>query len=221
MIRVMPHIASIESSKRDPNRLTVKVDGRSVAALSQRSVTALGLEVGQAWDEATAAAVLNASRIDTAVAEGLRRLSRRPMSRRKLLTKLIESGHDELSCKAAIDRLIELDTVNDERLGRQLIQEILGRGAAGPSLLRDKLRRALLEEELVESLITESVNDQVSEIDSAMRLAKERLKGWSSQSLATKRRRLASLLNRRGFDSDTVEEVLTSLTPEPDLDDLA
>lgn len=206
----MRRITAITPTKRNPQRATVRVGAKVVATLSIKLIAELGLKVDQAWDEALGAQVAEAVVYDKAMREAIRRLNRRAMSRQQLDHKLRDLGHDQRVRVRVLDRLTDLNVLNDEAFGRALIRDTQLRKAAGPKLLRAKLTQCGLERMLVDRLVEQATggHDLVSE---AAALARRRMRSMRRLDSVGRKRRLWGLLARRGFDPDTIEQALQQL----------
>lgn len=204
-------VTAIRPTARDPGRASVRVGGKVVATLSMRRIEDLGLHVGQPWDTALAARVAAAVEQDKAMRQALNRLARRAMSRRELDRKLRERGFDEPVREHVLDRLTELGHIDDEQFGRALIEDVRRSRAAGPRLLEQKLFQKGLDRTLIAQLIAETRND-ANESDQAMQLAHQKLRQMQRLDANTRRRRLYGLLARRGFDAETIDHVMQSVS---------
>jgi len=209
-----PVISAIEPTKRDARRWMVRV-GRTVkATLQEKRVRELGLEVGQPWSEALAAKVAEAARYDTAMRQAMDRLSRRAMSRSRLLSKLQEKGHDAAVLERVASRLQALGLLDDEAFARSFVRQQLGRQPAGPALLRAKLRRQGVDDSVAERVVQQATQDPDSQRQAALSLARKRYASLRRFDSATRRRRLFGQLARRGFDSDLIREIMETLDHE-------
>lgn len=202
-------ITALSPTKRDPSRQTIKVAGKAVATMNTRRITDLGLEIGMPWTPALAAAVEQAAAFDKVMRAAMNRLSRRAMSRFQLRRKLTDRKleFDPAVVDAVLDRLEELDLIDDEAFGRALVAEILRGKPAGPRLLRAKLMQRGLDRNLIDQLISE----QTPDADGALDLAQKKLRSLMRYDPPTRKRRLWSMLARRGFDGDTIESALSRL----------
>jgi regulatory protein len=203
-------ITAIVPTKRDAQRAMVKVDGEVFATLSQKRIALLGLEVNQPWDEALAQRVEAAAAFDKAMMHAMNAVSRRAMSRFELERKLQQKGHDEAVRQQVLERLAELSLLDDEAFGRALIRETQRSKPAGPRLLRQKLMQKGLDRALIDQLVTEAT-DAADPLDGAMTFAQKRLTRLQGLPPATQKRRLFGQLARRGFEVETINEVMDRL----------
>lgn len=210
-----PRISALQPTKRDPDRLTIKVGGKAVATMNRRHVEDLGLTVGQAWSEELADAVAEMAIYDKAMRDAMRRLARRAMSRGQVRDKLRTLGHDAAVIDRVLARLDELELIDDAAFGRMLIDETRRARPAGPRLLRQKLRQKGLDPELIDRLLAEAEGDVDADAD-ARRLIEKTLPRLRSCDAATRRRRLYGVLARRGFDSDVIQRAMEDAESEID-----
>lgn len=206
-------ITALSPTKRDPGRLTIKVAGRAVATMQAKRIAELGLEIGMPWTDALAEQVAHAAAFDKAMRAAMNRLNRRAMSRSQLRRKLTDRKLelDVAAVDAALDRLEELDLIDDEAFGRALIAEILRGRPAGPMLLRQKLMQRGLERNLIDRLIAENEPSEEAAIEGAVKLATTKLRSLQRYDAATRKRRLWGMLQRRGFSSDIITSTLSQL----------
>lgn len=208
----MPQITAINPTKRKADRFAVRVDGRTVATLSGRSVAALRLAVDQNWDPDLAEQVDRAQAFDKAYDAALSRLNRRAMSRRQLHDKLRQLDHSQSVVDQVLDRLEELRLLDDEELGRELIRQTIASRPAGPRLLRSKLQQRGFPAALIDRLLETELPSTADSVRGAAALAQQKLRTMSRLDPLARKRRLWGMLARRGFDADTIEAALRDLT---------
>lgn len=216
-------ILAIKPTQRDANRATVRVGstqrkadgsrrkGRVVATLTSRAIADLGLQVGQAWDDRLAERVEAAAGIDKAMRAAMNRLSRRAMSGWMLRDKLKTLGHSALVIDAVLDRLADLDLLDDEQFGRALVREVMARKPAGPALLKQKLFQKGIRGALADRLVADATDDGDAQRESAISLARKRAASMANLDKQTRDRRLYGQLARRGFDPDTIRAAMEAV----------
>lgn len=205
----MAQLTSLVPSPRDATRIRIRVEGRTVATLNHKLVADLGLQVGQVWDDATAAAVRDAAAYDQALRDAMKRLNQRLWSTRRLARKLAELEHAPAMVQRVCDRLTELGVLDDAALGRSIIRAQLAQKPAGPALLRRKLMQRGLERQLIDQLLAElRAQPNHDPAAAALTLARKRWTTLSKLPAPVAKRRLWGLLARRGFDLDVVQQVM-------------
>ena len=209
----MPRITAIKPTQRDPSRYTIRLGRKVAATLPISKIESLGIAVGQEWTDTLAEKVAQAAVYDKALRQAMNRLNRRAMSRRDLGRKLKELGYDAAVRDEVLDRLTELNYLDDEAFGRTLIEITLRRKPAGPQLLRQKLYQKGLDASLIERLVSEATDAQ-DLAPGAVELARKKLNTMQRLDPETRRRRLYGLLARRGFNPDTISSVMAELEDE-------
>ena len=214
-------IVEIRPTQRDGNRATIRVGvvgakkkPRVVATLNSRSIADLGLRVGQAWTDALAQRVEHGVGFDKAMRAAMNRLSRRAMSGWMLKDKLRLLGHEPAVIDAVLDRLAQIELLDDERFGRALVRDVLARKCAGPALLKQKLYQKGIRGSLADRLIAEATSDDAVQRDGAIALARKRAASMSKLDKPTRDRRLYGQLARRGFSPDTIKAALRAVAED-------
>lgn len=220
-------IVAIKPTRRDANRATIRVGrggskagggssasgrpkARVVATLTSRGIAELGLRVGQVWTDELAERVRQATGLDKAMRAAMNRLSRRAMSRWMLAEKLRGLGHEPGVIDRVLERLVELELLDDEQFGRALVCEVMARKAAGPALLKQKLYQKGIRGSLADRLIAEATADDDAQRGAVTELARKRLATMRHLDAATRKRRLYGQLARRGFDPDMIRVAMAS-----------
>ncbi len=206
-------ITAIKPDARKKDLLAIKVSGRTVATLSPSQVVELGLKVDQTWNEQLSLRVQQADRYTNAMRAAMSRLNRKAFSTYQLDRKLAELGHDQAARTQVLDRLTEIGLLNDESVGRAIIHNTARGRGTGPKLLKQKLYRKGLHAQLIDRLVSEYTSDY-DQTAQAVALAKQKLAKSDKTDNLTVKRRLYSLLLRRGFDSDTINAAMQELDPE-------
>ena len=211
-------IVAIRPTQRDANRATVRVgikDSRKkprvVATLTTRIIADMGLHVGQAWTDELARRVEGGVGLDKAMRAAMARLSRRAMSGWMLRDKLRQLGHSSPVIEQVLERLAELDLLDDEQFGRALVRDTMARKPAGPALLKQKLFQKGIRGALADKLIAEATADSDQQRDAAIAFAQKRAVSMASLDAPTRERRLYGQLSRRGFTPDTIRAAMEAV----------
>lgn len=149
---------------------------------------------------------------DKAYRTALSRLNRAAMSRARLDAKLASAGFAQDVRAAALDRLEAAGLLSDEAYARALVDEFLAAGA-GPALVRQKLSQRGVSDVLADLLLDERASP-ADALEQARTFARKKLRTMTRLDPLTARRRLSAALARRGYDTDTVEQVVTQLVAD-------
>jgi len=216
-------IVAIRPTQRDANRATIRVGRRGdsatpgrkkprvVATLTSRLIADLGLHVGQVWTDELAKRVEEGTGFDKAMRSAMNRLSRRAMSGWMLRDKLKLAGHASAVIDAVLERLAELDLLDDEKFGRSLLREVMSRKPAGGALLKQKLFQKGIRGELADRLVREATADTDAQNESAIAFARKKAASMARLDKQTRDRRLYGQLARRGFSPDTIRAAMDAI----------
>ncbi len=132
----------------------------------------------------------------------LNALSRSPRTRRQLEDACRRRGVVEEVSRAVLDRMAELDLVDDEAFATAWVQS----RQAGRSLGSRRLRSELVTRGIAPELAAQALADVLPEEEMERAQALVSRRGQSLRALPedVRRRRLAGYLQRRGFDADVV-----------------
>ena len=214
-------ILELRPTQRDANRATVRVGikdskkkPRVVATLTTRLIADLDLHIGQIWTDELAQQVEGGVGFDKAMRAAMNRLSRRAMSGWMLRDKLKGLGHEHVVIDAVLERLAELDLLDDEKFGRALVREVLAKKPAGPALLKQKLFQKGIRGALADRLVSEATADDDAQQASAIELARKRSATMAGLDKTTRNRRLYGQLARRGFSPDIIRAAMEAVASE-------
>jgi len=193
-----PRITAIEPQKKDPQRVSIFVDGEFSAGLSCE--LAAGLRVDQQIDPEELQALA-----DRDIYLGSRARSRAEVARR-----LAQAGYSAEATEAALQRLEEQDLVDDARLAREWVEYRLREKQIGVDRLRMELGRKGIGRERVAAALEGREEEQESALKE---FARRRLERMKTEPRADVRRRLSQLLRQRGFDWDSIRAAVDELLP--------
>ncbi len=221
MVRIefMGEITAIRSSRRSDGGYVISVDGKVAFTLSNIMFDKLSLSVGQTIDDILESRIEQAKQFDAARRTALQRLNRRALSRRELEQKLRQKSYETEVIHMVLDDLAEKQLLDDRQYAQMFVDSQLRQKPAGKRLLLAKLRAKGVEAGIADAAADEALQE-VDQVEAATELARKKLSTLSRYDLATKQRRLWSMLARRGFDGDVIKQVMAGLdlTSETDSD---
>ena len=197
--------------QRDPNRLSIYLDGQFTLGLNAGIVEELGLQVGLALSAAEVVAIREREELNKAVDKALAFLTSRPRSIREVRDRLKEKEIPPDTIDAVVARLEGWGYVGDEGFARYWVENRGANQPRGKRLLRQELWRKGVERETVDRVLDEL---EVDEAGGALALARKRFNQLRNYDEQTQRRRLAAFLQRRGYDWPTVKGALDALFAE-------
>jgi regulatory protein len=203
----MPHITQITEQKRRPNRRNVHLDGAFAFGCNLNVIAKFRLRVGMQLTAEEVAQIQLGEVKQECFDAAIRFLESRLHSRAELRRKLGRREYGDAVLDATLDDLSRLGYVNDARFAqtkalsaaqhkqhgrRRAMVELLKAGVAG-----ETARRAV-----------EEVYEVTDSSGIARALAMKQAPRLRKLDPAVARRRLVGMLQRRGFDYDSIRPVV-------------
>jgi regulatory protein len=139
-------------------------------------------------------------------------LSYRPRSVSEVRRHLAQDGEDDATVEVVLGRLAEQGYLNDAEFARYWVDNRAQFRPKGPRALRQELRQRGLESAEIDTALT-GVNTADGAY-AAARARATRIAGLATSNPAVFRRKLSDFLARRGFDYETIREVVARLAGE-------
>ena len=147
----------------------------------------------------------------------LRRLTAAPRTREELRTDLLKRGIPEQTADRVLDRFAEVGLIDDAAYARMWVESRQrSRGTAGSVLRRELRAKGIDDADAQEAL---AAIDPAAERERAVRLVEAKLASTARLEPAVRQRRLASMLQRRGYSSGMAYSVVRQVLGELPDDD--
>lgn len=211
----MGTVTSLEIQKRDPNRVSVFLDGEF--ALGVPKIVAARLRVGQSLSAESLAALEAEATLEEARDKALNYLEYRPRSSAEIRRYLQGKGYPADIIENIVARLETGGLLDDLAFARYWIEQRAAFKPRSQFALRVELAQKGLERAVIDAALAD-----VDELAQARRAAEQRLGRWQNLPPDERRARLGAFLQRRGFRYDQIEDVLAEWdrsaadAPEPD-----
>jgi len=220
-LKMAGEITSLRFQKGNQERVNVYLEGEYAFALP--AIEAAKLRKGQFLSDeeihALQAVDLEAKAFDRAI----RFLGVRPRSEwevRQNLRRYRPRGGETLT-EAQIEQVIErLQTrqyLNDEEFARYWVEQRNQFKPRSPQALRYELRRKGVAAQIVDSIIEQETDPRSAALDAARRQAYR----WHTLEEAEFQKKMAALLQRRGFRWEIIRDVIQQVWQERDGDESA
>jgi regulatory protein len=190
----VPRLTGLRRSR--PGWVVLEVDGRPWRTAPDDVVVRCGLASGLELERPLLRELRRELKRAEALAAAGRALSHRDLSRRQLAERLHQRGVAEHDAAGALATLADAGLLNDERLARRRALTLAERGW-GDAAIEERLDRDCVEAAIVRAALAE------------LPIEYERARALAA-SIPDRRKRW-TLLARRGFSPDTIEEVLAGL----------
>ncbi len=201
-------IAAIDPVPDQPALLQVRA-GRRRWRLRRVDIEPLHLECGMPITDKLVEQLDAAATCAKAIKAAVALLARGPVARGRLLERLGRRfGLD--AAEACVSHLTTAGLLDDDEAAASMRRALERRGPVGPArLARDLIARGV-HPDATEAAVNDLAQKQ-DHVAAAIEAATPMLRSLTRFDCATQARRLAGRLARRGFDPDTVQEVLEHL----------
>lgn len=203
----MAKVTRLVKQKRNKDRVNVYLDDEFAFGLAM--VTAVKLRIGQELSEAEIAVLKTEDDYEKAKATALNFISYRPRSMSEVRTNLRKKKVEEETIDAVIEKLVDLDLLNDETFVRYWVDQ--------RTTFKPRSQIALRAELLKKGVASEAIDTVVSDVDEtavALQAAQKQLYRWRNLPEEDFRKKATGFLQRRGFRYDIVRETLDSIWEE-------
>ncbi len=195
----MPKITKMERQKHSSSRISVFVDGEYAFSLEEDIVLDYGLGLGDDVEKLNLARIKNDDEIKRGLNMCFRYLSQREKTEKEIRTFLQKKELSDGGIDAVVNRLIELDYINDERYAFDYKE---GTKTLGKRGLKFKLAQKGISKEIIENVMNEiNTSDQEAV---ALELAKKQRQKYLKHDIYKQKKSVGDFLARRGFEWDVI-----------------
>ncbi len=152
----------------------------------------------------------NDTQLSRAKNAAYRFLTLRPRSSTEVKEKLKDKGFDTSVVDAVLADLARLDYVNDHHFAHQWAAARVRLQGFGRRRIERELREKGVGPDIIRETLASIMSDD-SEMRAARGTAERKLKTLRSVDRETRRRRLAGLLERKGYSYDVIRTILTDM----------
>lgn len=147
---------------------------------------------------------------EAAKAIALRSLNLAPRTKHQLRLKLSQRGVPENTVEQVLERLVEINLVDDLAYAQMFIRSKIASRGLAPLVLRKELAQKGVPAELIELALGELDPEATREI--ALGQAQKKLRSLQGVDEQIQTRRIASFLARKGYPSNLIWSVIRELS---------
>jgi len=140
----------------------------------------------------------------------LKFLSFRPRSEFEINEYMLRKGWDEETRKKIMEKLKNLQLIDDEAFARQWLASRTHFRPEGRSLVKKELRKKGIKREIIDQLLQDERGSATEEM-LAEKYARKKMERLKSLPVLVAKRRLFSALLMRGFDNEIAKTVVDKL----------
>lgn len=205
----MPVVTGLQAHKRDKEKVKLFLD--EAFAMDLPLLEAARLRTGQQLSQPEVEALEQARTFQNAHDRALRFLAFRPRSCEEVRRRLLQSGFAEDLAAAVIQGLLDTGFLDDTAFARYWLEN---RNRFKP--MGERALRYELWQKGVDAGIIDAVLSDMDAESAAYRAAQSQIKRFRGCSRQQSMRKLSASLHRRGFDSETIQDVVTRVAQELD-----
>jgi regulatory protein len=176
-------------------------NSRKSLIISADSVVKFFLKSGVDIPKAVYKEILFCDRLKSGISEALSLLSKRSYSVKSLQKRLVQRGYEIKSATEIIERLKELNYLNDKEYAKNCVAYLSKKGK-GEFLIRVELERQGIEKDLINSVLEIiKTNEETSE--QIVKMLKTKFKNFDGKN-KNEVRKATSFFLRRGFSCEDI-----------------
>ncbi len=206
------HITSLQPQVTDPDRINIFVDGRFYMGVYALIVLKLGLKVRQELTPELQQALKMEETRQKAIDGAMNYLSFRPRSREEIRRYLRKKETPAELIEDVLERLAELNLVNDEAFASFWIESRERFRPKGAQAIKQELRMKGVKRDVVDEVVNDEHDEELA-MQAGRKRAMTLLKA-PELDFNTFRNKLGPFLQRRGFSYEVVKRVVRTLWEE-------
>jgi regulatory protein len=203
----MPTITQILPQKRRPNRRNVYLDGAFAFGLSDNVVAQFRLRDGMALTDEQVAQIAAGEVRQECFDSAMTYAGARMHSRAELRRKLARREYGDAVIDGVLADLTRLGYLDDARFAHAKAASLAEHKHHGRRRAYQELIRAGVRKDVAETALND-VYEQTDPLAAATTLAEKRAASLKRLDPLVARRRLAGMLQRRGFEYETIKPVI-------------
>lgn len=211
----MPVLTTITRHKSRPNRRNIHLDGRKAFACNVNVVAKFRLREGMILSDQQVREIEQGEVRQECFDHALKHLERRLHSRSELTLKLRRQEYAMDLIDDVLDELARLGYVDDERFARTAALSAAQHKHHGRHRAQVELMKAGVNSEAANRAL-DSVYNASDSLTTARALAGKQAARLRRLDPVVARRRLAGMLQRRGFDYDSIKPVIDEVLSNSD-----
>ncbi|MEK7551773.1 MAG: regulatory protein RecX [Patescibacteria group bacterium] len=141
-------------------------------------------------------------------------LSYRPRSEKEVRDYLIKKKADDLVIEKVINKLKEKNFLNDLDFTKWWIEQRTKFKPRAERIIKLELIRKGIAKELIDDVLQDEEIEKETDLDKAKKIAKKKILRYKNDEPKKQYEKLARFLASRGFDWDTIKEVVDQLIPK-------
>lgn len=199
----MPNLMKLKlrPNRRNPNKLSLYLDGRYFTSLSRDLVLKLGITTDEELTEEQVDLLGLRANEEKARSYALRLLSYRPRSKNELLERLTKKGYPQEIIRKVVENLAKENLISDYEYAKSIVRHYLNFRLKGRHKIIYELKKRGISEEIINQVLKE-INPE-EELRALKTLLAKKLMSKTQEPSKLKAR-----LMRSGFSLSLINKVL-------------
>jgi len=198
-------ISKIEKIKFKKNLFKIFFENGAKLAVSVDAIVKFSIRIGIDISEDAYREIIFYDKSKRVVSDALSLVSKRSYSVKSLQEKLIQKGYESEYAAKALERLRELDYLNDEKYAEAYAAYLSEKGK-GELLIKLELEKQGLERSLINDVL-ESVKNKGDPCEQIVKILKVKFKNFNGEN-KNEVKRAAAFFLRRGFSCKNIVKAL-------------
>ena len=140
-------------------------------------------------------------------------LSYRPRSEKEVRRYLVKKKADDLTLERIINSLKEHNFINDFDFTKWWIEQRTKFRPKAARLIKIELLQKGIDKDLIEEILQDKTIQTETDLDKAKKIAQKKILRYKNEEPQKKYEKMVRFLASRGFDWDTIKEVVDQLVP--------
>jgi regulatory protein len=204
----MPTITKILEQKKRANRRNIYLDGQFAFGLNENVVAKFRLREGLTLTEQQVKEIAEGEVRQECFDYAMKYLGSRLHSRAELRKKLVRREYGGQVIDSVLDDLARMGYLDDARFAKTRALSAAEHKHHGRRRAYMELIKAGVTKDVADAALDEVYDDKSDSLAAARLLAEKKAPSLKKLDPLTARRRLAGMLQRRGFDYETIKPVI-------------
>ena len=208
-------ITDIQKQKTDPSRCSIFLDGVFFSGATQETINKFNLKCGKEIDDSELEELLYEEEFSKAKDYVYKLLAKRMYTKKEIQNKLQSKKYSLKVIQNILSLMEEYRYLNDKLFAEEWVESRIRSKPKGKIALKRELMQKGIDESTIEQVL-ESKLDESKLSESALELARHRVKYYSKDDALTTKRKLMDFLLRRGFDYEIINDVISKVIDKDD-----
>lgn len=202
-------ITKIEAQKKSNNRYNIYIDDAFAFGVDEATFIKFALYNGMELTSQEIDAIQEDDHYQQAYQKALTFLNFKMRTMKEVADKLAKQGYDGETIDRVLQKLVELNFVNDHYYAEMYLNENRSLAMKGPNAIAFELKKKGINDRIVQEVISQY--DEEEQYNQALTVAEAYVKRQTRVSVKTARQKVYAYLLQRGYESDIVQDVVTHL----------